>query len=101
MMYGYKKVICSLILKENSRLYYIEYLDHGISPDNLEEIRKKPLTLWVTGFIVNEEENEEDEYYAIVSEGSRFRDKKPIAYVYVIKHCITKMKVIHTIKNNE
>lgn len=90
----------SMILKEESKIYYIEYLDHGRTPDNMEEVKKNPLTLWCCGFIVNEND-QDSEYYALISMGSRFRDVKPKMYNYILKRCITEKSVIHIVKNDE
>ena len=90
----------SMILKEKSKIYYIEYLDHGRSPDTNEEIKKNPLTLWCSGYIVNEDDHDA-EYYALISMGSRFRDIRPKMYNYILKKCITKKIVVQIIKNDE
>lgn len=96
---SFKNLLKKMILKEGSKIYFIEYLDHGRSPDNMEEIKKKPLILWCCGYIVNEDEDEE--YYALISIGTRFREQKPKMYNYVLKRAITKKIVIHVVKNHE
>ena len=82
-------------LGKGSKIYYIEYLDHGISRDSIEEITKKPLLLWCVGFIVNLHGKEP--YYAVVSTGTRFHERKPSHYIYVLKLAITKMEVIYRV----
>lgn len=83
-------------LEQGSEIYYIEYLDHGISRDSIEKIAKKPLLLWCVGYIVNPEGNEP--YYAIVGNGTRFHERKPSHYIYVVKSAITFKKVIYHVE---
>lgn len=83
-------------LQKGSEIHYIEYLDHGISRDPIEEIAKKPLLLWCVGYIKNPNDNEP--YYAVVSSGTRFHERNPSHYIYVVKSAITKMEVIHRVE---
>lgn len=83
-------------LEHGSEIYYIEYLDHGISRDTIEEITKKPLLLWCVGYIKNPDGKEP--YYAVVSSGTRFHERNPSHYIYVVKSAITKMEVIHRVE---
>ena len=83
-------------LEEGSEIYYIEYLDHGISRDPIEKVEKKPLLLFCVGYIVNLHGNEP--YYAVVSSGTRFHERKPSHYIYVVKLAITKMMVIYRVE---
>jgi len=83
-------------LEVESEIYYIEYLDHGISRDPIEKITKKPLLLWCVGYIVNLSGNEP--YYAVVNSGTRFHERKPSHYTYIVKSAITKMEVIHRVE---
>ena len=95
---NYRKKDKEMQLKEGSKLYYIEYMDHGAVPEPIENIRKNPLTLWSCGYIVNENQ-EGDPYYALISVGSRFRPSRPRMYEYILKTAIIKKIVIHTIKD--
>lgn len=83
-------------LDEGSDIYYIEYLDHGISRDSIEKIIKKPLLLWCVGYIVNLHGKEP--YYAVVSSGTRFHERKPSHYTYIVKLAITKKMVIYRVE---
>lgn len=83
-------------LENGSEIYYIEYLDHGISRDSMESVKKKPLLLWCAGYIVNLHDNEP--YYAVVSSGTRLHERKPTHYIYVVKSAITKKLVIHRVE---
>jgi len=83
-------------LEKGAEIYYIEYLDHGISRDPIEKITKKPLLLFCVGCIVNLRGNEP--YYAVVSSGTRFHDRKPSHYVYIVKSAITKKMVIYRVE---
>ena len=83
-------------LEKGSEIYYIEYLDHGISRDSIESIVKKPLLLWCVGYVSNLHGNEE--YYAVVSSGTRFHERKPSHYVYIVKSAIKKMEVIYRVE---
>ena len=86
-------------LKANSKLYYIEYLDHGIASEPIENIRKKPFKLWSCGYILNEN-CDDDIFYALVSTGTRDRPQKPIKIEYIIKPTIIKKILIHTINDD-
>ncbi len=83
-------------LEDGSEIYYIEYLDHGISHDSIEKITKKPLLLWCVGYIINLQGNEP--YYAVVSSGTRFHERKPPHYIYIVKSAITKKEVIYHVE---
>jgi hypothetical protein len=83
-------------LEKGSEIYYVEYLDHGFSRDPLEKIVKKPLLLFCVGCIINLHGNEE--YYAVVSSGTRFHERKPSHYTYIVKKAITKMEVIYRVE---
>jgi len=83
-------------LEQKAKIHYIEYLDHGISRDPIEKIAKKPLLLWCVGYIVNPQGNEP--YYAVVSSGTRFHERNPSHYIYVVKSAITKMEVIYHVE---
>lgn len=83
-------------LQKGDEIYYIEYLDHGISRDPIERITKKPLLLFCVGYIVNLSGNEP--YYAVVSSGARTYERKPSHYIYVVKSAITQMKVIYHVE---
>ena len=83
-------------LGKGSEIYYIEYLDHGISRDSIEKIEKKPLLLFCVGHIVNLHGNES--YYAVVSTGTRFHERKPSHYTYIVKSAITKKEVIYRVE---
>lgn len=83
-------------LEDGSEIYYIEYLDHGISRDPIEKIAKTPLLLWCVGHIVNLSGDEP--YYAVVSSGTRFHERKPSHYIYVVKSAITFKKVIYHVE---
>ena len=85
-------------LEKESKLYYIEYMDHGATPEPIDVIRKNPLILWCCGYIVNENKKD-DPYFALISSGSRFRPLKPRGYEYILKTAITKKIVIHKIKD--
>ncbi len=85
-------------LEEGSELVYIEYMDHGATPEPIEKICQNPLILWCCGFIVNET-RKDDPYYALISVGSRFRPLRPTMYEYVLKSAIIKKIVIHKIKD--
>lgn len=80
-------------LEVGSEIHYIEYLDHGISRDSIEEIAKRPLLLWCVGYIVNPQGDEP--YFAVVSSGTRFHERKPSHYIYIVKSAITFKKVIY------
>ena len=83
-------------LGKGSEIYYIEYLDHGISRDPLEQVEKKPLLLFCVGYIINLHGNES--YYAVVSTGTRFHERKPSHYTYIVKSAITKKEVIYRVE---
>ena len=96
----FKNLFEKMILNDGSKIYFIEYLDHGRTPDKMDESKKKPLTLWCCGYIVNEDE-EDEEYIALISMGSRFRNSKPKMYNYILKRAITKKFVIHIVGRKE
>jgi len=83
-------------LEVGSEIYYIEYLDHGISRDPIQTILKKPLLLWCVGYITNLYGNED--YYAVVGSGTRLHERKPSHYVYIVKSAITKKFVIYRVE---
>lgn len=84
-------------LKKGSKLYYLEYLDHGSIAESIDNIRKNPITLWCCGYIVNEDKPK-DIYYALISCGSRFRPLRPKRYEYILKSAIIKKEVIYQVK---
>lgn len=85
-------------LKNGAKIYYLEYMDHGSTPEPVNVVQKKPLILWCVGFIVNEE-RENDPYFALISRGTRFRPQKPDKYEYVMKTAIVKKMIVHVIKD--
>ena len=86
-------------LKDGAKIYYIEYMDHGSTPEPVNVVQKNPLILWCCGFIVNENQKN-DPYYALISRGTRFRPQKPDYYEYVMKSAILKKEIVHVIKDN-
>ena len=74
-------------------IFYIEYLDHAYSEEDLDEIKKKPFTLWSIGHIFKEE----SDYLVVVPNGAKYREKKPSGYDIILKNCIIKKEKIFTI----
>ena len=74
-------------------IFFIEYLDHGLVSD-LENLKEKPLTLWVVGKIAQEN----DDFIAVVCSGTKHRlpNSKP-NYEVIVKSAIIKKEVIHIV----
>lgn len=87
----------SQMLKTGESLYYLEYLDHGTSPEEIDEIKQKPLILWCIGKILNLDQHH-NPYYAIISHGSRYRNQNISRFEYVLKSAVLKKIKVHTIE---
>jgi len=82
------------MISTGEKIFYIEYLDHGLTTD-FEDLEENPLTLWVVGKIFKETE----EFMAVICSGTKHRlpSSKP-SYEIVVKAAITKKELIHVVE---
>lgn len=85
------------MLKAGEELIYLEYLDHGCSPEEIDEIKRKPLVLWCVGKIINPSDSH-NPYLVVVSSGTRFRHQDTTNFEYILKSTIIKKEVIKIIE---
>ena len=92
-----------VILKSGDKIHFILYRDHASElnvrkslTEFLKEIKDNPHILWVSGKILNIDDDNTP-YYVVLSDGAFNRFKKPTNYVIVQKSCIIKKEVIFTI----
>lgn len=82
------------MISSGEAIYFIEYLDHGLVSD-LNELEKKPLTLWTCGKVFKEEDN----FLAIICSGTKNREPNvKSTYEIIVKSAITKKELIYIVE---
>ena len=82
------------MISTGEAIFYIEYLDNGITED-LETLDEDPLTLWVVGKIFKESEV----FIAVVCSGSKYRlPNVKSTYEVIVKSSIIIKELIHIVE---
>lgn len=84
------------LLEPKDKIWLIQYYDHAVARENIEDVRKKPFILWCIGKILNLDDTE-DNYYFLVNSGRLYRIQPPLEYQVIFKKAIIKKEVIYVI----